>query len=103
MNKPIFILVTPHGQKPGDASWWVNADHIVYVRPAPFGTGAWLKLSTSEEGSSFHIAESSDAVMDASAKEADPAKAKDLAQWAIQVQALAARAGPLSPFMKEPD
>lgn len=44
-----------------------------------------------------------DAVMDASQLEADPTKAKDLAQWAIQVQSMGERAGDLSPYCKEPD
>jgi hypothetical protein len=44
-----------------------------------------------------------DAVMDASQKETDPAKSKDLAQWAIQVIGMNQRAGDLSPYCKEPD
>jgi hypothetical protein len=44
-----------------------------------------------------------DAVMDDSAKEPDPARSKDKAEWAIQVQTMMSRAGTLSPFCKEPD
>ncbi len=44
-----------------------------------------------------------DAVMEAQRKELDPAKAKDLAQWGIQVIGMSQRAGDLSPYCKEPD
>lgn len=44
-----------------------------------------------------------DAVMEASRKEADPAKAQDLAQWAVQVIGMDQRAGDLSLYCKEPD
>lgn len=45
----------------------------------------------------------SDAVMEAHRQEPDSAKARDLAQWAIQVVGMAQRAGDLSPYCKEPD
>ena len=44
-----------------------------------------------------------DAVMEASRKEADPVKAKDLAVWGTQVQSMGSRAGDLNPYCKMPD
>lgn len=44
-----------------------------------------------------------DAAMDDSARETLPDRAKDKAQWALQVQAMSERAGDLNPFCKEPD
>lgn len=44
-----------------------------------------------------------DAVIEASRKEIDPGKGRDLAQWAIQVIGMSQRAGDLSPYCKEPD
>lgn len=56
-----------------------------------------------DEFAACALAGYSDAVMHASEKEPDAEKSKDLAQWAIQVQSLGHRAGPLSPFCKRPD
>lgn len=56
-----------------------------------------------DEFANSALAGYADAVMDAGQKEPDLAKAKELAQWALEVQALGHRAGPLSPFCKRPD
>jgi hypothetical protein len=45
----------------------------------------------------------SDAVMEAAEGEVDPDKARDKAQYALEIQQLNQRAGILSPFCKEPD
>lgn len=44
-----------------------------------------------------------DAVMRDSGAEPDSLRARDKAQWAIQIQEMGSRAGDLSPFCKEPD
>lgn len=49
------------------------------------------------------LAAYADAVMRESRVATDPAKEKDLYEWAIEVRRLVARAGELSPFCKQPD
>ncbi len=44
-----------------------------------------------------------DLVMIDSQLEIDPQRAKDLSQWALQVQGMNDRAGSLSPYCKHPD